>query len=133
MRQKPPVPDAGYPSGTPPGTPVGTPSGMFRARRRWVRRGNWRLTLMLLVVWALVTFAVAYFARALSFDFFGWPFSFWVGSQGALMVYVAIVVIYAIVMNRREADAGVQDPAPYFDEMEAKRPEKERSGPITGF
>jgi putative solute:sodium symporter small subunit len=129
MRQKPPVPDAGYPSGN----PVGTPSGMFRARRRRVRRGNWRLTLTLLAVWALVTFGVAYFARALSFDFFGWPFSFWVGSQGALIVYVAIVVIYAVVMNRREAAAGVQDPAPFFDEVEAKRPEKERSGPITGF
>lgn len=129
MRPKPPVPDAGYPSGS----PVGTPSGTFRARRRWVRRGNWRLTLMLLVVWALVTFGVAYFARALSFDFFGWPFSFWVGSQGALIVYVAIVVIYATVMNRREAEAGVQDPAPYFDEVESRRPEKERSGPITGF
>ncbi|RZI61913.1 MAG: DUF4212 domain-containing protein [Rubrivivax sp.] len=106
---------------------------MFRARRRRVRRGNWRLTLTLLAVWALVTFGVAYFARALSFDFFGWPFSFWVGSQGALIVYVAIVVIYAVVMNRREAAAGVQDPAPYVDEMEAKRSEKERSGPITGF
>jgi putative solute:sodium symporter small subunit len=129
MRPKPPVPDAGYPSGS----PSGTPSGTFRARRRWVRRGNWRLTLMLLVVWALVTFGVAYFARALSFDFFGWPFSFWVGSQGALIVYVVIVVIYATVMNRREAEAGVQDPAPYFDEVESRRPEKERSGPITGF
>ena len=106
---------------------------MFRARRRRVRRGNWRLTPTLLVVWALVTFGVAYFARALSFDFFGWPFSFWVGSQGALIVYVAIVVIYATVMNRREAEAGVQDPAPSVDEGEARRPEKERSGPITGF
>ena len=50
-----------------------------------------------------------------------------------MIVYVAIVVIYATVMNRREAEAGVQDPAPYFDEVESRRPEKERSGPITGF
>ena len=121
MLPHPPVPDAG------------SPSGAFRARRRRVRRGNWRLTLMLLLVWALVTFGVAYFARALSFDFFGWPFSFWVGSQGALIVYVAIVVIYATVMNRREAAAGVKDPVPYADEAEAKRPEREPSGPITGF
>ena len=117
----------------PPVHDEGSPSGAFRARRRRVRRGNWRLTLMLLLVWALVTFGVAYFARALSFDFFGWPFSFWVGSQGALIVYVAIVVIYATVMNRREAAAGVKDPVPYADEAEARRPERERSGPITGF
>ncbi len=106
---------------------------MMRARRRGVRRGNWRLTLALLAAWAAVSFGVAYFARALSFDFFGWPFSFWVGSQGALIVYVAIVVIYATVMNRREAAAGVKDPAPYADEAEARRPERDRSGPITGF
>ncbi len=121
MLPQPPVPDAGSASGT------------FRARRQRVRRGNWRLTLMLLLAWALVTFGVAYFARALSFDFFGWPFSFWVGSQGALIVYVGIVVIYATVMNRREAAAGVKDPAPYADEAEARRPERDRSGPITGF
>ncbi|WP_423594682.1 DUF4212 domain-containing protein [Roseateles sp. MS654] len=121
MALQPPVPDAGYPSST------------FRSRRRRVRRGNWRLTLTLLLAWALVTFGVAYFARALSFDFFGWPFSFWVGSQGALIVYVTIVVIYATVMNRREAEAGVKDPAPYIDEMESRKAERERSGEITGF
>ncbi|WP_416761334.1 DUF4212 domain-containing protein [Roseateles sp. So40a] len=129
MVRKPPVPDEGYPSGGPPALPSGT----FRARRRRVRLGNWRLTLLLLLVWAMVSFGVAYFARALSFDFFGWPFSFWVGSQGALIVYVAIVVIYATVMNRREAEAGLQDPPPHVDESEPRRGERERSGSITGF
>ena len=52
-----------------------------RAARRFLR-GTWPLTAALLAVWAGVTFGVAYFARALSFEFFGWPFSFWVGSQG---------------------------------------------------
>ena len=98
-----------------------------------MRLGNWRLTLLLLLVWAIVSFGVAYFARALSFDFFGWPFSFWVGSQGALIVYVAIVVIYATVMNRREAEAGLQDPPPHVDDAEPRRAERERSGSITGF
>ena len=46
---------------------------------------------MLLAIWFVVTFVVAYFARELDFDFFGWPFSFWVGAQGALVVYVVIV------------------------------------------
>ena len=96
MALQPPVPDAGYPSST------------FRSRRRRVRRGNWRLTLTLLLAWALVTFGVAYFARALSFDFFGWPFSFWVGSQGALIVYVTIVVIYA-----RNSQRGYAGPRSY--------------------
>jgi len=61
------------------------------------------LTLSLLLVWAGVTFGVAWFARGLSFDFFGWPFSFWVGAQGALLVYCLLVWVYARVMNRHEA------------------------------
>ncbi|MBB3196254.1 hypothetical protein CDN98_21155 [Roseateles terrae] len=61
------------------------------------------LTVSLLLVWGGVTFGVAWFARDLSFDFFGWPFSFWVGAQGALLVYCLIVWLYARTMNRHEA------------------------------
>lgn len=68
------------------------------------RRLTLALTLALLAVWALVSFGVSYFARALSFDFFGWPFSFWVGAQGGVIVYCLIVAVYAWVMNRRETD-----------------------------
>lgn len=59
-----------------------------------------RLTGRLLVLWALVTFGVVFFARELSFSFFGWPFSFWMGAQGAPLVYVLIVAYYARRMNR---------------------------------
>lgn len=51
-------------------------------------RKNLRITGILLGIWFFVTFVVGYFARDLSFNFFGWPFSFWVGAQGALIVYV---------------------------------------------
>jgi putative solute:sodium symporter small subunit len=63
-------------------------------------RVNRRLTLCLLVVWFVVTFGVAYFARELDFRFFGWPFSFWVAAQGALLVYGLIIAFYAWYMNR---------------------------------
>lgn len=55
-----------------------------------------------LLTWFAVTFVVAYFAHDLSFDFFGWPFSFWVGAQGALVIYCLIVFIYALLMNRMD-------------------------------
>ncbi|MEO5881523.1 MAG: sodium/substrate symporter small subunit, partial [Caldimonas sp.] len=46
----------------------------------------WQRTLsvtgVLLAIWFVVTFVVAYFARDLQFNFFGWPFSFWVAAQG---------------------------------------------------
>ena len=76
-------------------------------------RDHWRKTLritgLLLVVWFFVTFVLAYFARDLNFTFFGWPFSFWVASQGALVVYLLIVACYARCMNKLDKEHGVAE------------------------
>ena len=58
-------------------------------------RRTQRLTGALLLVWALVAFGLTYFARDLSFKFFGWPFGFWMAAQGAILVFIAIVAYYA--------------------------------------
>ena len=44
-----------------------------------------------------------------SFNFFGWPFAFWVGGQGALVIYVIIIGYYARFMNRLDIEYGVQE------------------------
>ncbi len=81
---------------------------MTNARQRhW--RGNLFVTALLLLVWLIVTFGVSYFARELSFSFFGWPFSFWMGSQGALAVYLLIVGFYAWYMNRLDVRHGADE------------------------
>ena len=76
-------------------------------------RQYWRktraLTALLLLVWFAVTFGVSYFARSLNFTFFGWPFSFWMGAQGALLVYCGIVGFYAWYMNRLDIEHDVAD------------------------
>jgi putative solute:sodium symporter small subunit len=72
-------------------------------------RKNLRITAILLAIWFVVTYVVAYFARELSFEFFGWPFSFWVGGQGALVVYVLIIGFYARYMNRLDQEHGVAE------------------------
>lgn len=76
-------------------------------------RRYWRKTLVvtggLLLVGFAVTFGVGYFARALSFSFFGWPFSFWVGAQGALLVYGLIIGFYAWYMNRLDVQHDVHE------------------------
>ena len=73
----------------------------------------WRKTLwitgVLLAIWFVVTFVIGFFARELNFNFFGWPFSFWVGSQGALIVYVLIIGYYARYMNRLDQEYGVAE------------------------
>ena len=78
-----------------------------RHREYWQK--NLRITGILLAIWFLVTFGVGYFARDLNFSFFGWPFSFWMGAQGALVVYVAIIWYYAHYMNKLDQEYGVQE------------------------
>ncbi len=80
-----------------------------RHQRYW--RRNRIVIALLLLVWFTVTFVVSYFARALSFTFFGWPFSFWMGAQGALLVYCLIIGFYAWYMNRLDIEHGVEEPS----------------------
>jgi len=64
------------------------------------------ITLALLAVWFGVTFVAAFFARQLDFMWFGWPFGYWVAAQGALLVYLILIGVYAWVMNRLDAACG---------------------------
>lgn len=76
-------------------------------REYWSR--NLRITSILLAIWFVVTYVVAFFARELAFPFFGWPFSFWMAAQGALVVYVVIIWFYARYMNRLDQEYGVHE------------------------
>jgi putative solute:sodium symporter small subunit len=76
-------------------------------QRYWQK--NLRITGISLAIWFVVTFVVAYFARDLNFNFFGWPFSFWVGAQGALIVYVVLIWSYARTMNRLDQEHNVAE------------------------
>ena len=78
-----------------------------RHREYW--RRNVSLTAVLLAIWFVVTFVVGYFARELSFNFFGWPFAFYMGAQGALVIYVAIIWYYARRMNQLDQEYGVAE------------------------
>lgn len=73
----------------------------------------WRRTLnitgILLAIWFIVTFVMGYYARDLSFDFFGWPFSFYMAAQGSLIIYVLIIWYYARHMNKLDREYGVDE------------------------
>ena len=80
--------------------------------RYW--RINTRLIAGGLLLGFVATFVLTFFARELTFGFLGWPFSFWVAAQGALLVYLLIVTGYAWIMNRlddRQLDAHGRPPA----------------------
>ncbi|WP_341930075.1 DUF4212 domain-containing protein [Methyloversatilis discipulorum] len=79
-----------------------------RHREYW--RRNLRITAVLLAIWFLVTFVPVYFARPLNeITFLGWPLAFYMGAQGALIVYVIIIGYYARVMNRLDREYGVSE------------------------
>mgnify|MGYP002661783152 FL=1 len=71
---------------------------------------HWPLKAVLLVVWALASFGASYFARDLQFLVAGWPFGFWMAAQGAVLVFLAIVVVHAWAMNRYERLAAAAHP-----------------------
>jgi len=82
--------------------------GVTRRQRAYWRR-NLGVTAWLLVIWFVVTFVVSFFARELSFTFFGWPFSFWMCAQGAMLVYGAIIWFYQRYMARLDAQYDMQE------------------------
>lgn len=57
-----------------------------------------------MLVWLCTSFGPAFFARDLAMEIQGWPVYFWMAAQGALLIFVGIVVIYAWLMNRWEAE-----------------------------
>ena len=70
---------------------------------------QWRLHAGLLALWFVASFGVVFFARDLQFSVAGWPIGFWFAAQGSVLVFLAIVVVFAWVANRREP------PEPGFD------------------
>jgi putative solute:sodium symporter small subunit len=71
------------------------------------------LTAVLLGMWLFVNFVLPFFARDLSFTVWGWPLHFWLSAQGSLLVFLAIVTVYAWLVNRweaQEATAGEDTP-----------------------
>lgn len=71
---------------------------------------NLRLSAVLLVIWFIATFGVAWFAIPLAeINFFGWPLSFYMAAQGSLIIYVAIIGFYALRMRKNDIEHGVHE------------------------
>ncbi|POR49126.1 putative solute:sodium symporter small subunit [Paraburkholderia eburnea] len=92
-------------------------AAMALAHRRY-----WRFNLALIGVLMTIGFAVSFvaplFARALeTVRFAGFSLPFYIGAQGAILLYVALVAIYIVLMQRadrelqaaREAEDAIRD------------------------
>ncbi|MGF6762994.1 putative solute:sodium symporter small subunit [Paraburkholderia sp. GAS33] len=94
----PPSQSALHPLPEPP--PVS--AAMARAHRRY-----WRFNLLsigvLMALGFLVSFVVPLAAPALSkVRFAGFSLPFYVGAQGAILIYVALIVVYIVLMQRAD-------------------------------
>jgi putative solute:sodium symporter small subunit len=68
----------------------------------WARTKT--LTGVLLVVWLGVNLLVPWFARDLNaVQALGFPLGYWLAAEGSLLVYLLIIVVYVVAMDRLEA------------------------------
>lgn len=65
-------------------------------------RENTALIRNLLIVWALVSlvFSILLVEPLNAIRFFGVPFGFWMAQQGSILVFVALIFIYAVQMDK---------------------------------
>jgi putative solute:sodium symporter small subunit len=86
------------------GAPVDTnkqPDRPVLPARYWQRLRL--LTLCLLLVWGAVTLLVPWFALDLNrWQLAGMPLGLWMASQGAIALYLLLIVIYALACDRLE-------------------------------
>jgi putative solute:sodium symporter small subunit len=80
-----------------------------RAAGYW--KANRRLQLTLLAIWAVVGFGISILlAEPLNeIVVFGFPLGFWFAQQGAIVVFVILIFVYAITMDRIDHEYGVQE------------------------
>lgn len=74
-------------------------------------KANIALLIKLMVVWFLASFGagILFVEHLNAFTVFGFPLGFWFAQQGAIYVFVALIFIYVIRMNKIERDFGVND------------------------
>ena len=85
-----------------------SPNGNGRREEYWNR--TLKLTAVLLGIWFVVTYVIAFFAVSLNeVKILGFPLGFYMAAQGSLIVYVVIIGFYARVMNRRDVEYGVHE------------------------
>jgi putative solute:sodium symporter small subunit len=79
-----------------------------KMREYWSK--NVTLTMILLAIWFVITYVIGYYARELeSITILGFPLPFYMGGQGALVIYVIMIFFYAVRMNKLDKDYNVAE------------------------
>ncbi|MDW8033146.1 MAG: DUF4212 domain-containing protein [Aquificaceae bacterium] len=73
-------------------------------------RENRNLMLLVLLVWALVSYGAALISGFLNkIVIFGFPLGYYMGAQGALIVFLLLIIFYAKSMDKVDRKYGVEE------------------------
>ena len=78
-------------------------------------RANLRLIGLLLAIWAFVSFGcgilLAPWLNGFMLPFTQYPLGFWFAQQGSIYVFVLLILVYVVAMNRLDRRYGVDEEA----------------------
>ena len=74
-------------------------------------RYNMKLTTVLLAIWFVVTYLISgLWAGWLNqFSFLGFPLGYYMAAQGALVIFVVEIAVYANLMNKKDEEFGIRE------------------------
>ena len=85
------------------------------ATRKAYFRANIRLIGFLLAIWAFVSFGcgvlLAPWLNGFMLPFTQYPLGFWFAQQGSIYVFVVLILVYVVAMNRLDRRYGVDEEA----------------------
>ena len=74
-------------------------------------RYNITLTIVLLIVWFVVTYLISgiWAASLNQFSFLGFPLGYYMAAQGSLAIFVIEIAVYAYLMNKLDLKYGIRE------------------------
>jgi putative solute:sodium symporter small subunit len=89
----------------------GPGAGKARSNADQYWRANIRWLALLLGIWALVSFGfgILLVEPLNNFKIGGAPLGFWFAQQGSIYVFVVLITVYVIVMNRLDRRFGYRE------------------------
>ncbi len=81
------------------------------------RQAYWKANLRYLAILLGIWFTVSYLCgivfveqlNAVTIPWTGFPLGFWFAQQGSIYVFVALIFVYVVLMNRLDAQHGVDE------------------------
>jgi putative solute:sodium symporter small subunit len=85
-------------------------AGLDKEKLKAYWKLNIRLTTIVMVIWFVVTYVAIFFTPQLNnIVILGFPFGYYMGAQGSLIIFVILIFWYAFKMNAADKEYGVEE------------------------